>query len=182
MTEELVDLSRIVSHALRHEPWLYELELDDEGWAPVDQVVDGLRSTGGRWSDVDSADLERMITASTKRRHEVVGDRIRALYGHSLPGLIRKTPAPPPAQLFHGTASATWNRIRAQGLLPLRRQYVHLSTDVDTAIAVGRRKSRDPILLRVNAAEADAAGVLFYEGNEMVWLADRIPPRFVDRR
>ena len=24
-----VDLSRAVSHALRHEPWLYELELDE---------------------------------------------------------------------------------------------------------------------------------------------------------
>lgn len=34
-----VDLSRAVSHALRHEPWLYELELDDEGWVPVDQVL-----------------------------------------------------------------------------------------------------------------------------------------------
>lgn len=84
-----------------------------------------------------------MIAASTKRRHEMSGDRIRALYGHSLPGLIKKTPAPPPPQLFHGTASATWNKIRMQGLLPRRRQYVHLSIDVDTAIVVGRCKSRD---------------------------------------
>ena len=27
-----VALSRVVSHALRHEPWLYELELDEDGW------------------------------------------------------------------------------------------------------------------------------------------------------
>lgn len=29
---DLPKLSRAVSHALRHEPWLYELELDGEGW------------------------------------------------------------------------------------------------------------------------------------------------------
>ena len=28
------ELSKTISHALRHEPWLYELELDDEGWTP----------------------------------------------------------------------------------------------------------------------------------------------------
>ena len=30
MTLNDVDLNRAVSHALRQEPWLYELELDDE--------------------------------------------------------------------------------------------------------------------------------------------------------
>jgi len=32
---DLVRLSKTVAHALRHEPWLYELELDEEGWTPV---------------------------------------------------------------------------------------------------------------------------------------------------
>ncbi|WP_196776849.1 RNA 2'-phosphotransferase [Haloechinothrix halophila] len=40
-------LSKVVSYALRHAPWLYELELDAEGWAPVDQLLDALRAKGG---------------------------------------------------------------------------------------------------------------------------------------
>lgn len=36
MTVSPERLSRLVSHALRHEPWIYELELDDEGWVPID--------------------------------------------------------------------------------------------------------------------------------------------------
>lgn len=33
-------LSRVVSHALRHEPWLYELELDARGWTSMDALVE----------------------------------------------------------------------------------------------------------------------------------------------
>ncbi len=61
------------------------------------------------------------------------------------------------------------------------RQYVHLSTDQDTAAAVGRRKFfPDPIILMVRAEDAWKAGVAFYAGNEKVWLADRVPPEFID--
>jgi putative RNA 2'-phosphotransferase len=175
-----VDLSRAVSHALRHEPWLYETELDGEGWAQVDQLVGALREKGGDWTSVDRASLERMITSSTKRRHELVDNRIRALYGHSLAGLIKKTISRPPARLFHGTAPKTWGLIREEGLRPMGRQYVHLSVDIDTATAVGRRKSPNPVILAVNAAGAAVSGVAFYEGNDMVWLADHVPPSFIE--
>ena len=60
------------------------------------------------------------------------------------------------------------------------RQYVHLSLERETAIAVGRRKSPDPIILVVNAQNAWKAGVAFYTGNEKVWLADHVPPEFID--
>ena len=30
-------LSKEISYSLRHVPWEYELELDDEGWVSVDQ-------------------------------------------------------------------------------------------------------------------------------------------------
>jgi putative RNA 2'-phosphotransferase len=60
----------------------------------------------------------------------------------------------------------------------MRRQYVHLSVDRDTAHAVGRRKSREPVILRIAAAAA-RAGIASYAGNDKVWLADRISPEFI---
>ena len=80
-------LSKTVSHALRHEPWVYELELDDAGWVPVDDLLRSLRDMR-RWRHVERDDLTRMIASSAKRRYEIDGDRIRALYGHSVPGRI----------------------------------------------------------------------------------------------
>lgn len=175
------ELSRTVSHALRHEPWLYELELDEEGWVPVDQLLGALNQKVGEPDSVDRATLERMIASGTKRRHELDGERIRALYGHSVPGRIERRSATPPATLFHGTAPATWAVIRAQGLLPMGRQFVHLSADRETATSVGRRKSTRPIMLTIDASAAAAAGTEFYRGNELVWLADSVPPQFIAR-
>jgi putative RNA 2'-phosphotransferase len=45
-------LSKVVSHALRHEPWLYELELDDQGWVDVDHLIEALRKQKIEWQNV----------------------------------------------------------------------------------------------------------------------------------
>ncbi|MBO9522374.1 MAG: RNA 2'-phosphotransferase [Nocardioidaceae bacterium] len=180
MTVTDAELSRVVSHALRHEPWVYELELDQEGWAPVDQLLTSLREKGGDWDAVDRDALERMVTTGAKERHELHGDRIRALYGHSVPGRIQLQPAIPPTRLFHGTAPQTWAAIRAGGLLPMQRQFVHLSMDRETALMVGRRKTFSPVLLVVDASAAAGAGTAFYRGSELVWLTDSVPARFID--
>ncbi|HUY52748.1 MAG TPA: hypothetical protein VMV92_44785, partial [Streptosporangiaceae bacterium] len=46
-----------------------------------------------RWRGLSRAQLETMIERAPKQRHEIDGSRIRALYGHSVPGRIVKTPA-----------------------------------------------------------------------------------------
>jgi putative RNA 2'-phosphotransferase len=173
------ELSKVLSHALRHEPWLYELELDDEGWASLEAVLGALREKHPEWRSLSRADVERMIVSSSKRRHEVVGDRIRALYGHSVPGKLRRERRAPPAVLFHGTSADAAERILGDGLRPIGRQYVHLSLDTATAREVGRRKSETPVLIEVKARDAHEASVIFYEGNERVWLADFVPCRFL---
>ncbi len=176
---KLDELSKVLSHALRHEPWLYELELDDEGWASVDAVLGALREERAEWGDLSRADVERMVESSSKRRHEIVGDRIRALYGHSVPGKLRRERAAPPAVLFHGTSPEAAKTIMHDGLRPMSRQYVHLSVDTAMAREVGRRKSKAPVLIEIDGRGAHEAGVAFYEGNEKVWLADVVPVRFM---
>jgi putative RNA 2'-phosphotransferase len=61
----------------------------------------------------------------------------------------------------------------------MSRQYVHLSTDPNTAREVGARKDTQPIILLVRSGEAHRNGVLFYEGNESVCLTDYVPPAFI---
>jgi len=179
-----VKLSRTVAHALRHKPWLYELELDDEGWVPVEALLAALRQRRGAWADLTEEHLAGMIARADKQRYELREGKIRALYGHSLKHRLAKTPAEPPEFLYHGTPTRAVQAILAQGLKPMGRQYVHLSIDLETAREVGARhgKGRDqrPVVLVIRAGEAHRSGVTFYEGNEMVWLADHVPPAFID--
>ncbi|MEL7500811.1 MAG: RNA 2'-phosphotransferase [Planctomycetota bacterium] len=175
-----VQLSKTISHALRHEPWLYELELDDEGWVPVAHLLESLRSENESWNAIVENDIAEMIRTSSKRRHEIHDGRIRAIYGHSIQNKLKRRAATPPEILFHGTSPRVVGAIETEGLNPMNRQNVHLSIDKATALEVGKRKSKEPVLLRVRSLEASENGVAFYEGNEKVWLADEVPAQFID--
>ncbi|PWU79799.1 MAG: hypothetical protein DLM72_15360 [Candidatus Nitrosopolaris wilkensis] len=69
--------------------------------------------------------------------------RIRALYGHPLPGKVFKVPVEPPTILFHATSSNLIKQIKDEGLRSMRRQYVHLSTDQQTALQVAKCKRKE---------------------------------------
>lgn len=174
----LIELSKEVSYALRHSPWEYELEIDEQGWVKVDQLLVALRNAE-RWKNIKLSDLYIMIDKSDKKRFEISEGRIRALYGHSLPLKIYKEMMEPPIVLYHGTTDAIFLQIKKTGLLPMSRQFVHLSIDVETAVQVGKRRDKNPIILVIDALSAWNDGVAFYYGNEKVWLADSIPARYI---
>lgn len=178
--QNITALSKTISHALRHEPWLYELELDDEGWVSLECLLSRLRTERGEWRDLNEVDLAEMIAKSSKQRHELKHGKIRALYGHSTPDKLLKDSAEPPEILYHGTSPEVAAVIVNEGIKPMQRHYVHLSTDIDTAKQVGYRKSPKPKLILVKAKEAFVNSVAFYIGNEHVWLADYIPSSYIE--
>jgi putative RNA 2'-phosphotransferase len=85
----------------------------------------------------------------------------------------------PPAVLYHGTAKRFLDSIKKEGLKPMSRQYVHLSEDTETAKMVGKRRDSDPVILRIDTAEAMKAGVKFYRANDKVWLCKQLPSQFI---
>lgn len=174
------DLSREISYALRHAPWEYELEMDEEGWVPVEQLLDALHRAE-KWSNISEKDLKDMIERSEKKRHELADEKIRAFYGHSIPQKILKVEKTPPNVLYHGTARRFWDSINEKGLLPRSRQYVHLSQDIETAENVGKRHDDKPVVLVIDSKRAWDDGIKFYIGNEKVWLADAIPSKYIRR-
>lgn len=176
--EQFEKLSKEISYALRHAPWEYELEMDEEGWVPVEQLLDALHKTG-EWKNIGEADLEEMIKKSEKKRHELIDGKIRAFYGHSIAMKILKEEKIPPHILYHGTARRFLESIHENGLLPQGRQYVHLSQDIETAKKVGMRHDDKPRILIIDAKTAWNDGIKFYYGNEKVWLADSVPSRYI---
>lgn len=177
---KLDELSKEISYALRHAPWEYELEMDEDGWVPIDQLLDSLHKTN-KWENLLATDLSNMIQASDKKRHEIKDGNIRAFYGHSLTMKILKEETMPPNVLYHGTARRFLKSITENGLLSQSRQYVHLSQDLETARNVGSRHDDRPSILIVDAKMAWNDGIKFYIGNEKVWLADEIPAKYLKK-
>ena len=171
----------MISHALRHEPAAYGLQLDAYGWVGLDELVHSLRSRPG-YTELIQADVSDMVARASKKRVEIRDGDIRAIYGHSVPDRIERDAADPPVLLFHGTSPAAAEAIEREGLQPMQRQYVHLSADIETAQSVGARKAGQPVILRIDATSASAAGVAFYLGGEQTWLADAVPPPFIEFR
>jgi len=173
------ELSKEISYALRHAPWEYELEMDVEGFVSIEHLLLALNESSHYDRQIVQADLEHIIAVSDKKRHEIVGNSIRALYGHSVPMHIEKVPAFAPSVLYHGTTQRAIESIMKEGLKPMARQFVHLSVDEQTAEQVGKRRDSHPIILRVDAYSAQSDGVVFYRGNDKVWLCDALPAKYI---
>lgn len=181
MNEELVRLSKTISHALRHKPEEYGLVLDAEGWVAVDDLLAALRKRSASWRVVGLAEIETIIAQAEKQRFELCEGKIRAFYGHSTSTRIEREAVTPPAILYHGTTPQAAQAILREGLRSMKRQYVHLSTDEKTARIVGLRRTKKPVILHIAALEAHEQGIKFYPGNQDIWLAEPIPPTFISR-
>ena len=175
---DYIKLSQLMSYILRHAPREYGLELDQGGWTSLDELLAAINRKGD-FQGVTPDDLHRAMAKSDKKRHELDGGRIRAIYGHSLPDKIEMTPGEPPEALYHGTARRFVESILKTGLSPRERQYVYLSPDVQTAAVVGRRRDESPAILTVAAGRAWRDGHRYYKADDTIWLADAVPPEYI---
>ena len=174
------EISRVLSHALRHAPSEYGLVLDPEGWAPLSEVLGALHRLGPKWEALDEVILHEVLEAAEKKRHQISSGRIRAVHGHSVPVRPAEKPVEPPAVLFHGTARDTVPVIRVAGILPMVRRYVHLAETVEQARDVGQRKDSSPMILAIDTGLAVSRGVSFYRSESGVWLSGPIPAAAVE--
>ncbi|MGI6109003.1 MAG: RNA 2'-phosphotransferase [Eubacteriaceae bacterium] len=175
-----IKLSKEISFALRHHPEKFDLELDPEGWTSVESLLQALHRQKV-WTNLTISDIGDMNRTAEKQRFEIRNGKIRALYGHSLKQPIVHPASTPPAVLYHGTTHKAAVFIEHEGLKPMQRQNVHLSSDIETALAVGRRRDRTPVLFKIDTKAAQKNGVRFYHGNQTTWLSDPVPARFLEK-
>jgi putative RNA 2'-phosphotransferase len=177
MQANLVRVSKRMAYVLRHAPHTAGLTLDPNGWVPVADLLGALR--------IDRATLDAVVESNDKKRYAIERgpdgrDRVRASQGHSVDIDLELVPVEPPEFLYHGTPETNVAPIRRDGLRKGNRQHVHLSVDVATALAVGRRRHPARVaILRVDARAMVDAGYAFYRSANGVWLADAVPPAFI---
>ena len=163
-----------LAYILRHctEPLYIDLK---GGWAPVRDILRLLNLTRG--------DLDAIVAADNKGRYSFdTGTKIRANQGHSIPGVVIEMERPePPEVLYHGTATRFLDDIMRDGLKPMSRQYVHISSDFETAVQVGKRHGK-PVVLVIRAKEFVSDGHDLFLSANGVWQAPAVPTCYFDIR
>ena len=171
-------ISKFLSLVLRHQPDYIGLQLDDNGWADVETLIERSKSRNLHFS---FDELEEIVVTNDKQRFAFNGDKskIRANQGHSVKFIdLQLEAVQPPEYLYHGTVTKFIESIRTVGLQKRSRQHVHLSKDRDTAIKVGSRRGV-PIILNIRSLEMHNKGFVFYRSENNVWLTDHVPVEFI---
>src|SRR6185436_1016505 len=169
-------ITRSLAYMLRHQPEEFDLELDAQGYGDSERIVQALNERLGE--PVSMADLEDAIHSGDRPRYEIVGNRIRALYGHSIdvePG----EPSRPPEVLYVGISARDADRALRYGLRGGRRRFLHLALTTEDAREGGRRTGRDYVILTVYALDAWEEGINFFD-RKALFLAEQIPIEFLE--
>lgn len=174
------DFSQYLSFILRHYPEDIGLELMEDGWLSVDDMLTNMMNYG-KWC-VGLEFLKKIVENDNKGRYSFKDDYkyIRANQGHSIKGLIfHYDEYQGNGVLYHGTADRFLPSIEKDGLLPMNRNSIHLSKDYMTAVNVAKRhvKKGEPfIVFSIGYEDMVRDGYKFYESENGVVLVEKAIP------
>ena len=177
--KQLTHISKFLSLVLRHQPEAIGIQLDQNGWTDVNELIEKSNNYGVQ---LDKETLNYIVATNSKKRFafDYTLDKIRASQGHSVEIELGYTKQKPPQILFHGTGEKSVQSILDTGLEKRSRQHVHLSSEIETAIKVGERHGK-PIVFRVLAEQMYNDNFQFFISDNGVWLTDNVPTKYLKR-
>lgn len=178
MTEQnKKSISKFLSLILRHDPAKIGIELDENGWANVKELIEKCKKHRYHFS---MEELIEIVETNDKKRYSFNEKRnkIRANQGHSIDIDLALSPVEPPEFLYHGTATRFLSSIMKEGIVKGSRQHVHLSQDKETATKVGSRHGKVAVLT-IMTGKMYEDEILFYQSDNGVWLTDYVDIKYI---
>lgn len=178
MNSILTEISRYLSYILRHNPSAAGVTMDEHGWVDVYDLIRGVRKNN--YPEFCYVELRVIVECDEKQRYSFNEDhtKIRANQGHSVNVDVELEACEPPLVLYHGTGKKYTSSILESGLIPKSRLYVHLSSDIETALNVGKRHG-EPVIYIINTAQMYRDGYEFFLSKNGVWLTKEVPVEYL---
>ena len=180
-------LSKLVSYLLRHDPAGAGLRLGSEGWVSISELVRGIKEVWvnkNRYGWVTEEHIKALALLDPKGRFEVNGGFIRARYGHSrslgFEVVLNYELDSGSRVLYHGTAGRNLQLILREGIKPMRRQYVHLTTDEGVACETGARHGRAVVLV-IDAECLRSSGIDIFKASKVIRLVKYVPTKCIKK-
>ena len=175
---DLNNISKYMSLILRHKLDVIGIELDEHGWANVNDLISGIEKDNHGFN---FELLEEIVRSDSKQRYSFNDDKslIRANQGHSVNVDVELKEKEPPEYLYHGTVEKYVKSINQDGLIPKSRLYVHLSKDIKTAENVGKRHGKE-VVYCIDSRQMYRDGYKFYLSENGVWLTKEAPVKYLE--
>lgn len=173
-------VSKFLSFVLRHSPETIKLQLDENGWADVEELI--LKTNQGESQNKMTIELLNYVVENNDKKRFAFNDdktKIRASQGHSVSVELDLAETKPLEFLYHGTVSKFLENIKKEGLQKMSRQHLHLSKDKETATIVASRRGI-PHVLSIRSGEMYRDGFKFYLSENNVWLTDEVPVKYIE--
>ncbi len=178
--KQRLKLSKFLSLILRHKPEVVGVELDDEGFINIDELVNKIRSCSPSYYWLKPIHIVAIAETCPKGRFEIRNGKIRATYGHSIRVNLSLPVDNEIKILYHGTTLERLNRILSEGIKSMGRMYVHLSSNLSDAIEVAKRHGSKIVILIVNADKLRAHGIKVLRAGKSVYLVKYVPPSCIE--
>ncbi len=178
-TEEMDKVGRTMAGILRHFPERFELEMDEQGFVSLREMVSGMRDNNRRMHWLRTHHVIALVESDPKGRYQVSGDSVRATYGHTLDLDLRHPTDNIPDELYYPATSDEAEIILEIGIIPADRRMVHLSKTFDDAFSAGSVRVDDPVILAVDTVRARADGVEIGRAARTVYLCKQVPPEYL---
>lgn len=177
--DELERVGRTMAGTLRHFPENFGLEMDEQGFVNLRELIRALQRHQRRFHWVRPHHIIAVIETDPKGRYQVSNESIRATYGHTIELDLRLPTDNIPEELYYPTTSEETDIILETGLKPSDRKMVHLSKTYMDAMNAGLVRTDEPVILAVDVEKAIQDGYQVQKAGRTVFLAREIPPEYL---
>ncbi|XP_016894922.1 tRNA 2'-phosphotransferase 1 [Cynoglossus semilaevis] len=175
-----VHLSKSMSYALRHGAGQMGLNMGEDGFVSVDELL-----AHPQFRSYSLEDIKRVVATNDKQRFKLYPNpengllQIRANQGHSV--LVKNLELKPvligspdcPTEAVHGSYLSKWSSIQVQGLSRMKRTHIHLASGLpgEDGVISGMRRDCD-LAVFIDVQKAIADGINFFWSENGVLLTE----------
>ncbi|WP_300668984.1 RNA 2'-phosphotransferase [Desulfoluna sp.] len=164
--------AKILAYTLGVDPYEFGLIPDADGYVKIKEFLKAINEEEG-WRHIREGHIKEVCLTISPCPVEMNEKKIRATdrsrltlprYGEEVPG-----------ELYVAIRQKAWPRVHDRGLAATDDTLIRLATEKTFSTRLGKRIDGNPVILTVQTARAEDAGIVFLKAAAHLFLADEIP-------
>ena len=170
---EMEKLGRMMAGILRHGK--FDLPMDAQGFVQMRRIINAIKEHNSRMHWLRPHHIISLVETDPKGRYQIVGDSVRATYGHTIELDLQLPTDNIPDELYYPASEEEAEIILESGLMPSDRAMVHLSLTYQDAYNAGSVRMEEPVILAIDVDACFDAGYDIGRAGKTVFLCEQVP-------